>query len=152
MHVGKKLWLRAHVERCLQDIWEIGRLEVDGDGDYPFRWGSAACWVSVHTQLKPMTVDVFAHAALDVPRTAKLLREINEVNTSSRLASVMWSGGVVVVRSAVLAASVDREQLHHSLIAVGSLADEIGPLMASVYGGHTPFPPLQAATSEGECA
>ncbi len=29
--------VRSHVERCLQDIWKVGCVEVDEEGDYPFR-------------------------------------------------------------------------------------------------------------------
>jgi hypothetical protein len=40
-------WLRSHVERCLEDHWGVHPLIVDVDGDYPFRWGTACCYVSI---------------------------------------------------------------------------------------------------------
>ena len=42
--------VRSHVERCLQDIWQVCRVAVDDDGDYPFRAGVAACWVRVDSR------------------------------------------------------------------------------------------------------
>ena len=42
--------VRSHVERCLQDIWEVRRLEQDDDGDYPFRTKSCLGWVRVEPQ------------------------------------------------------------------------------------------------------
>src|ERR1700712_2106122 len=77
--------VRSHVERCLQDIWQVCQLAVDEDGDYPFRAGVASCWVRVDSQV-PVLVRVFGHAVLDVRRSAGLLRELNEVNCRARTA------------------------------------------------------------------
>lgn len=88
---GQRVLLRSHLERCLQDIWTRPDLNTDADGDYPFRRGSAMCWVSLPAG--PVAgVRVFAHAAAGLKASAKLL------------------------------------------------ADDLGPLLASVYGGHTPYP------------
>ena len=54
--------LRSHVERCLQDIWDTPDLVIDDDGDYPYRRGTAMCWVSPFDGPVP-GVRVFAHAA-----------------------------------------------------------------------------------------
>ena len=54
--------LRSHVERCLQDIWGVHDLVIDDDGDYPYRHGTAMCWVSPFDGPVP-EVRVFTHAA-----------------------------------------------------------------------------------------
>ncbi len=146
--MAKNKWLRSHVERCLQDIWGLCRVEVDSDGDYPYRVGTAACWVSVH-DMGPATVEVFGHAALGVPRSEKLLRELNELNVASGVPTFYWSGGFVVAKHSLLAASVDRKQLRRVCGAIGGAANHVGTLMAPLYGGTTPFPPVEVAPVEG---
>lgn len=146
--MGKNKWLRSHVERCLQDIWGLCRVEMDADRDYPYRVGTAACWVSVHDFMEPPTVDVFAHAALGVPRSAKLLTEINELNAASGVGTFYWSDGTVAVKHSLLAASVDRKHLRRVCAAVGGAANHVGGLMAQVFDGSTPFP-LDAVTADG---
>ncbi len=136
--MGEAAWVRSHVERCLQDEWEECRVVRDGDGDYPFRHGSAACYVRVE-ETSPVLVRVFAHAVVDVRRTARLLAELNDLNASARSAHVYWAGGLVVVEHALHAAAVDRETLGHACVAVGTVAADIGTLLAGVFGGHTPF-------------
>jgi hypothetical protein len=147
--MGNKTWLRSHVERCLQEVWDLRRVRADSDGDYPFRWGTAACWVSIDTRSKPAMITVFAHAAFDVPRSGKMLREINDVNRASRLANVAWCEGLVVVKYSTLASGIDRKQFKHICAAVGSVADDIGTLLTSVHGGSTPFPPVEVASDGG---
>lgn len=148
--MSKNRWLRSHVERCLQDIWGVCRVETDSDRDYPYRVGTAACWVSVHDFTEPATVEVFAHAVTGVPESAKLLREINELNVASGVPTFYWSGGLVAVKHSLLATTVDRGQLRRVCAAVGTAADHVGTLMAPVYGGTTPFPPVEAARAGGE--
>ena len=79
--------LRSHVERCLQDIWDVPDLVIDDDGDYPYRRGTAMCWVSPFDGPVP-GVRVFAHAAYGLKPSAKLLREVNDLNVRSTWARV----------------------------------------------------------------
>jgi Putative bacterial sensory transduction regulator len=132
--------LRSHVERCLQDVWEQHELIIDGDGDYPYRWGTAACWVAVQSG-PSMAVRVFAHAAHGLKRTAKLLTEINEVNARSRWARVFWDHGRVIVAAELPWTAIDRPALDQFMRSVGTVADDIGAMLAAVYGGQTPLPP-----------
>ena len=129
--------VRSHVERCLQDIWDIRQPEVDGDGDYPFRATSSVGWVRVEPQ-RPVLVRVFAHAAYEVKQSAALLKEINALNVRSRLATVSWSAGVVSVHSALPAEAVDRATLRLALDTVTRVADDISVLTAAVFGGQLP--------------
>jgi hypothetical protein len=59
------LSLRAHVRQCLQDVWDVCRVEVDADGDVPFRTGFAAGWVSA-VDGEPPLVRLGAHVAFGV--------------------------------------------------------------------------------------
>ena len=132
--------VRSHVERCLQDIWQVCRVPTDDDGDYPFRAGTAACWVRVDSQL-PVLVRVFGHAVVDVKRTAGLLRELNDVNSRARTTSAAWDAGVVRVSAMVHPEALGRASLRHALDAVATVSNDLGPMLASVYGGSTPHQP-----------
>ncbi len=131
--------LRSHTERCLQDIWGTSRLRTDADEDYPYRHGTAMCWVSVQQGPEP-GLRVFAHAALGLKRSARLLTELNELNTSSRWARVGLVDGIALVSAELHWSAVDRLALAHAVRAVGQVADDVGTLLATVYGGDTPFP------------
>lgn len=130
--------VRSHVERCLQDIWQVCRVPVDDDGDYPFRAGVAACWVRVDSQT-PVLVRVFGHAVVGVKRSAGLLRELNDVNSRARTTSAAWDAGTVRVSAMVHPAALDRTSLRHALDAVASVSNDLGPMLAGVYGGETPY-------------
>lgn len=131
--------LRSHVERCLQDIWECAELITDADADYPYRYGTAACWVSILDGPEP-GVRVFAHAANGLRPSAKLAREVNEVNDNALWVKVVLAGQLVAVSTALHWSAVDRIALELAVRQVGAVADDVGVLLAGVYGGHTPFP------------
>lgn len=135
-----EVMLRSHVERCLQDIWDTRELITDADDDYPFRFGTAACWVSLFDGPNS-GVRVFAHAAHGLKSSAKLLREVNELNVQSRWARLALNDGTVRVSAELHWSAVDRLALEHALRAVGQVSDDVGSLLATVFGGSTPFPP-----------
>lgn len=132
------LMLRSHTERCLQEIWEQSELHADDDGDYPFRHGTAICWVRV-SPAPQQEVRVFAHAALRVKRTAKLLAEINDINVRARWVNVSLQDDVVVVSGALHWTNINRPALAELLRATSHVADDIGAMIAAVHGGETPF-------------
>jgi Putative bacterial sensory transduction regulator len=131
-------WFRAYVESLLRDMWD-GHARADDDGDWPFRHGTAACWVSVRAHPR-WRVEVFAHAASEVKQSARLLRELNEANSNLVDGRVYWRGGVVVVETSVEAEQVDARSLFRACMAVGSAADDLGGLLAAMFDGSTPFP------------
>ena len=143
----QEVLLRSHVERCLQDIWDVHDLVIDDDGDYPYRHGTAMCWVSPFAGPVP-GVRVFAHAAQQLKPSAKLLREVNDLNVRSVWARVAFQSGVVRVSAELHWAAVDRLALEQAARAVGEVADDIGALLATVYGGHTPFPAEEQGQDE----
>ena len=142
-------WFRSHVELLLQDIWGNPEIVPDGDGDYPFRFGTAAGWVCPQPG-PPIALRVMAHVAHGVKRTTKLLNELNDITARTRFGGVYWVPDVVVCAYAVPAAAVDREVLEMACRMVGSQADELGPMIAAVYGGRTPFEPLEQAEDSSD--
>lgn len=133
-----RVLLRSHVERCLQDLWGSTELHVDDDGDYPFRSGTAACWVSVVEEPAP-GVRVFGYGARELRRSADLVREVNELSSRHGFAKVVLVDGIALVSAYLHWSGVNRLSLDQAMRDVGDVAGEIGPLLAAVYGGRTPF-------------
>lgn len=135
----QQMWVRSHVERLLQGEWDVCRVTADADGDYPWRAGPAACCVRVLDGPQPY-VRVFAHTVLDVKKSAKLLDELNQIQQRALSAAVRWDHGTVLVSQTLVPIGMDRTVLGQAMYAVSELARELGPMIAAVYGGTTPFP------------
>lgn len=131
---------RSYVTDCLRQIWHTESPVADDDGDFAYRWGTAICWVRPSTA-GPHGVEVFAYAAHSVRSSAKLLAEINDLNASSRICSVHYAHGHVVVQADLDWDVIGVDTLDRTMRAVGAVADDIGALIAAVYGGETPFDP-----------
>lgn len=131
--------VRSHVERLLQDEFELCRVKSDADGDYPLRHGSAVYFVRV-MDADPVVVNVFCAAVTGVKRSAKLLEEINSVNSRAVFGRAYWLQRAIFVEHTLLATALDRETLGRACSAVGTIADDVGPMIALVYGGTTAFP------------
>jgi type III secretion system-like peptide-binding chaperone len=137
--MSEQLWIRSHVERLLQSEWNACRVLVDDDGDYPFRLGTAACWVRVVDE-NPIMVRVFAHAALDVKPSLKLFHELNSIQQRTLSAAAFWQDGTVMVSQTISPIGLTAPVLAQAMKAVGGVADDVGLLLAGVYGGRTPHP------------
>lgn len=136
--MSERLWIRSHVEILLQREWDVCRVLTDSDGDYPFRHGTAACYVSVLETDEPL-VRVFAHAAFGLKPSLKVLRELNDMQRRSLTARVELRSDVVVVSQTVSAVGLTQPVLAQAMHAVASLADDTGTLLAAMFDGRTPF-------------
>jgi hypothetical protein len=133
------MWIRSHVELLLQQEWHACRVVADDDGDFPFRHGTAACYVSV-LPVDPPMVRVFGHAAFGVKPTLKVLREINDIQHRALSARVELRNDVVVVSQTLSPIGLTQPVLAQALDAVATVADDIGTLFAAMFDGRTPFP------------
>jgi hypothetical protein len=140
-------WIRSHVEVLLQREWDVCRVVTDEDGDVAFRSGTAACWVSVLGSEPPM-VRVWAHAAHGVKPTMAVLRELNEIQGRAVSAHVHHNNGCIVVSQTISPVGLTGEVLMQAVDTVSSIADDIGPLFAAMFGGATPYP-AAASSDEG---
>lgn len=136
--MSKQKWFHSYVEECLREIWKPRAPEPDSDGDYVFRRGTACGYVRSEAG-PPRLVRVFAYAAIEVPRSAKLLTELNDIDGRCRAVSVSWHHGAVIVEHVILAKGVKPKTLHIACKSVGGVAEDIGAMIATVYGGRTPF-------------
>lgn len=145
--MSERQWIRSHVEVLLQREWDVCRVVTDEDGDVAFRSGTAACWVSVLGSEPPM-VRVWAHAAHGVKATLAVLRELNEIQGRAVSAHVHHSNGCIVVSQTISPVGLTGEVLMQAVDTVSSIADDVGPLFAALFGGTTPYP--AAASSDEE--
>jgi hypothetical protein len=136
--MSELMWIRSHVELLLQREWEVCRVLSDDDGDFPYRHGTAACYVSV-LDLDPPMVRVFAHAAYGLKPTLKVLRELNEIQGRSLSARVELRRDVVVVSQTISPVGLTQPVLAQAMDAVNTVADDIGTLLAAMFDGATPF-------------
>lgn len=140
--------LRSHVEVALKEIWLQADLAVDDDGDWPFRADTSACWVRVSPGVEPF-VQVLAHAAYGVPRSAKLLTELNDINRRAQWTKVFWADGYVISEANLHWRDVDREGLERLMGATCAMCDDIGPMIVAVFGGSTPLSSVAEPADDG---
>lgn len=143
-------WLRSYVLRCLEDAFGEPP-ELDGAGEPAFRQGTAVCFVTCHDPGFPV-VSVSAMAVLRVRSSAKLLKEINDVNARTQTAHVYYDDTVVHVEQNLHAYGVNDQTLGQAVLAVSKLANDIGSLMAMTFGGDTPYPTEEEADARDEAA
>jgi len=136
--MSELMWVRSHVELLLQREWQVCRVLADDDGDFPYRHGTAACYVSV-LDLDPPMVRVFAHAAYGLKPTLKVLRELNEIQGRSLSARIELRRDVVVVSQTISPVGLTQSVLAQAMDAVNTVADDIGTLLAVMFDGATPF-------------
>ena len=90
---------------------------------------------------EPWGVQIFAIAAHGVPVKAATLREINDINgTYTAIKIAIHAGGSVMVDYRLMADAVTEDNLREAVYRVIMVADEIGPMLSTVYGGETPLP------------
>jgi hypothetical protein len=145
--------LRSHVERVLQDAWDVRNVEIDVNGDYPYRWETAACWVRVRPPIDEddsNSVEVFGFAVTGLKWSSRLMAEVHDLNASARWAKIALEGDKVVVSSVLHVAASDREALVHACKAVGIDAAHIGGVVSVVHGGTTPYRASDIAGASSE--
>jgi hypothetical protein len=76
-------------------------------------------------------------------RSLKLLSELNETSQRALTVNVYWDDGLVIVKQSIHAAGLTKETLGHACLTVGGAADDIGVLLAAMFGGETPYPALE---------
>jgi type III secretion system-like peptide-binding chaperone len=146
--MSEKLWITSHVERLLAEEWNLCRVFADDDGDYPWAHGTAVGWVSVVDAGDGFMVRVWAHAAYEVKSSAKLLRELNDIQGRSLSTSICLAGHIVGVEQTISPIGLTQPVLSQALSAVRTIADDVGLLLAGMFGGRTPLAATASPASE----
>jgi hypothetical protein len=140
------MWIKSHVEQLLEREWDACRVPVDDDGDYPFRHGTAMCWVTV-MDADPIMVRVFAHAAYGLKPSLKLFRELNDIQRRTISCRIDFADGLVLVSQTISPIGLTQPVLAQAMGSVSSVADDVGSLLAVMFDGATPF---EAQLSDSE--
>lgn len=130
--------VRAFVESLLERLTGSEKVVPDADDDYPVRFRGALYYVRLVGDVDPV-VQVFSVALSGVPASARLLRELNRLNTEVRFARVFWVRDQVLVETELVGASIDPEGFENACRAVATVTDHIGPMLAQRFGGTTAF-------------
>jgi hypothetical protein len=127
--------ITAYVEKLLGTQTGSDRVVADEDGDYPVRFGSALYYVRLAGEPDP-DVKVFAVALDDVPASAELLADLNDINSKLRFARAFHLREGVLVEADLVGESVDPLGFRTACEAVGHVADTIGTSLSKKYGGR----------------
>jgi hypothetical protein len=137
MPLDPALPARTRAEEVMADVFGRHALEQDDDGDYPL----TVAGIPVYGRFlpgDPSVLQVFAIVLHDVESTAELLAELNDHNASLRFVRTFWVPNQILVESHLVASTLDREELAAAFDACRQAAENLGPLLAAVYGGDTP--------------
>lgn len=129
--------VREHVEQVLSQLAGSPVAE-NADGNYPFRVGSAQCFVSLVDDEPPL-VSVFGGLLSGVTITDELCAAVNDINASIKFGRVFAVRDRVVVATELPAADVDRSEIEHLVGAIGRVADEYDTDLQARFGGTLSF-------------
>ena len=68
------------------------------------------------------------------------MKELNELNCRARTAHVYWRDDCVIVEQAMAADGVHSSTLQQAIESVSRMSDDVGTLVAAVFGGTTVYP------------
>lgn len=127
--------VRTPVESLLADLFGPDVLSRDGDGDYRLTVRDTPVFARLYNDHAP-TLQVFAVVLADVPRSPDLLGELNDFNSRLAYARSFWVDEQVLVESDLVAATLDPEELIAAVTSVRNIANELGPMVAAIFGGR----------------
>lgn len=123
----------SHVQRLLREGMELAEVVQDGDGDYPFRHGTAMYYLSVGAS--GHMAKIWSHAVYGLKRSKAVLREINSTNERMIHGRAFLQGGHLVVEAYVPIQCLPADYLAAVCEEIGRTADGVGQLLAAVHGG-----------------
>jgi hypothetical protein len=123
----------SHVQCMLREGMGLEEVKQDGDGDYPFRHGTAVYYLAVGRG--GHLVKVWSHAVYGLKSTAPVLREINATNERLMHSRAYLSEGHLVLEAFVPIEPLTPGYLVAVCHEIGETADRVGQLMATVHGG-----------------
>lgn len=128
--------LRHHVERSLRHCLEGEPLERDVDGDYLVPIEAFVVRVSPMVGHAPPLVRVWSTVLTEVKVSRALLTELNDVNLGLRQLRCVLDGDAVLLSAELEIESLEPAALWRLVQHVGSAADHVGTLIATVHGGE----------------
>lgn len=132
--------VKDKVQTYLREL--VGSYEVDSDGDYTFRDGSARLFISVQELKERSFVHVYSILAVDIPETAALYEFVATRAGDFRYGSLFVrkqdDGAVrVVFDHSLLADFLDPDELKMAVALIAGTADELDTEIVNRFGGKT---------------
>jgi hypothetical protein len=138
-------WFTSHVQSLMSTIMDEPAT-LDAAGDIAIHGDTARGWVRPDGH-EPWGVLIWAVAAHGVPIRIGTLREINDINLGElAIKAAIDKTGVVYLSYRLLADAVTEDNLRAAIHRVIAVADHLGPMLATVYGGQTSIPLEPSAT------
>ncbi|MBM3696009.1 MAG: YbjN domain-containing protein [Actinobacteria bacterium] len=139
MTSDRVLAVREKVQRYLTDAF--GSVEIDKDGDFTFRRGSARVFIRV-SELGPdkTVVAMWAPTNNDVPASPELFHYVatNNAYTFGSLVAFEKDAGVnIAFKHSLLGDTLDPDELVIAAILLSGTADEIDTEVRQRFGGRT---------------
>ena len=126
---------RAQLEKLLCEFLEIESIDPDGDGDYEITTPEGnPLWVRLHTNVQPISAQVFSVLATDVPCTMELLTELNSINANAAYVKAIWVEGAIMAEADIVAESLDMSELANAVTVVQEMADRYRAVLSVFFG------------------
>jgi hypothetical protein len=138
---------QSHVKELVRQGTGLVEVLEDSDGDLPFRSGRAMYFISTRSDGRQLKV--WSRAVEGVKPTVAVLREVNAANLALEVARVVVRGDDLYVEGVLPVETTTAEDLGRLCREVGTVADELGSLVAAVHGGSTWFSDDDAGCSCG---
>lgn len=141
--------LRSHVLRSLRRDLCTAPLLPDDRGDVTLPVGEVPVVVRLVPGAPPL-VQVSSAAAHGLPSTARVLREVNDVNAGLVGArAFLLQDGTLHVVGELEVVSVEGGELGRLVLRVGTTATRVGSLLVAVHGGRLPAVREEEPAREG---
>lgn len=142
--------LRHHVERSLRHCLEGQPLERDSNGDYLVAVDEFLIRVSPMVGHAPPLVQVWSTVLTGVKASRALLTELNDLNRGLRQLRCALDGDAVFLLAELEIESLEPAALWRLAQHVGSAADHVGTLIATVHGGEIQSVVAKGRTQQSE--
>jgi len=132
--------LMHHLCRSLHRdlVVPMSALAVDDDGDLCIPYQGRTLWATLLVEDSVTWARVWTVAATGLKPTAKLLREINEINVAIRACrALLTDGGQLIVAAEIICESLEPGELTQIAGRVVSYAEQVGELVQLVHGTPT---------------
>jgi len=127
----------SHLQRMLREGMDLHEVQQDSDGDYPFRHGTAAFYLSVGRDGHMMKI--WSNVVIGLKGTAPVLRAINATNERLMHCRMFLSDTTLQIEAFLPIEPLAPGYLTAVCHELGETADSVGQLMAAVHGGSIAF-------------
>ena len=114
---------RGRLEELLCEFLRIESVKADDEGDYLLETADGiSIWVRLHTEARPISVQVFSVLASGVERSSELFEELNSINADAAHVKVIWAAQAVMAEIDIVAESLDMAELANAIEVVRATA------------------------------